>query len=193
MRNLFGLSPELTTQERVTRLALGCCLMLMILMPLPFVWHPYGMLYPVYLIPICFGFYPLTTKELTEKRTFHWLFGIVLIVVTISIKNWPIQCIPLLFALLTVYFMYWQLEKRLYAIRKAIQDYEFAEVEATDLKAMVTALVKSSLRKALVPAAAGTLACAVGLIPVDFAAPFFAVVFGVVFFLMRQKLSMLSK
>ena len=194
MREIFGFSPKYTTQEKVTRLALSFCLLIMTIMPLPFcIWNPVGWVaFAIYLLPMCFGLYPLKAKELSEKRTFHWLIGGTLIIVALSVST-SIFCLPFFFVLLTLYLTYWQLEKRLYAIRKALENYDFSEIESSYIKDLVSKLVKSSLGKSLLPATMGTIACAVGLLPYPFGALVLITVFCMVIFLMHRKLAIFSK
>ena len=189
MLSIFGFNDNYTIQERMTRMALGIVWLFMLLLPLPVsIFNPIGWVgYCIYLIIMWFGLYPLRVKTVTEGYFFHWLFGGIMIVVALSIVMVPKICFPFLFVLLTLYLMYWQLEKRLYAIRRALSEYRFDDIRQEEAKEMVSLLVKGSLHKALPPAALGTLACAIGRIRWPIGAIIMIAVFVLLHFTINKK------
>lgn len=166
MLSIFGFDKTYTFQERVTRMSLGLSLFIMTVMPLPFcIWNPLGWLaYVVYLFPILIGLYPLVTQGYEGKYYFHWIVDISIVVITCSIDSTPFQAFPFLFIFFTLYLMYWQLEKRLYTIRKSFQEYKYEVMPHGISMALVKQLFFSTLKKSLLPALAGTLFCAIGLL-----------------------------
>lgn len=168
MRGLAGISPEQSLQENVTRSSLVIVLMIMSLMPLPFCcWAPMGWLaYGVYLIPMYLGLAPLRSAKLCDRpQAFHYLMSGTLIVVACSVTALPHLSLPFFFVLLSLYIVYWQLEKRLYAIRLASREYKFLPASQKETHSLVKQLVASSFKKALLPTLCGTLSCASGLLP----------------------------
>jgi len=164
MLEQFGLAECATPQEQITRRALAVLLLIIFLLPMPFcIWNPPGWLaYAIYIGLVSFGLQPLLTQKLKEQYLFHLFFGGVVIVAAVGA---PGIVIPFGFVLVVLYLMYWQLEKRLFAIRRALKEYEYIPSTQDDLKEMTVILLKRTMKRSLIPAISFSLALAAGLIP----------------------------
>ena len=161
MHRAFGFDNKYTQQERITRKALALSWLIITLMPLPVcLWTPSGWAYyALYLFPVLFGLQPFYSKTLKRKFIFHWLICGTMMIVAFAIPGILLIALPFMFVMQCVYFMYWQLENRLYAIRKALQEYDFDDIQQEDSPEMVKSLVWSTFQKAFLPALIGTLCC----------------------------------
>ena len=194
MLRKLGFDPQYTQQERITRKALFLTWLIIALMPLPVCfWVPIpGLLYYIlYLIPVSFGLKPLFSKSLKRKFIFHWLFCGAMAVV--ACDGSPLK-LPFMFVMQCVYFMYWQLENRLYAIREALKDYDFDDIKQDDSPEMVKNLVWSVFKKAFLPALAGSLCCLLAYCPPGWVGVCITLpVFLILYCVMRDKLKVFSK
>ena len=195
MASIMGHDAQCTIQERVTRRALFITWMIIAAMPLPFcVWAiPGWIAYAFYFMGVFTGLHPLRTKGLEEKSTFHYLSGGMLIIVACSIAYVPHFVVPFIFVFLTLYLVYWQLEKRLFKIRRSLQEYTYEKLSDNETQELGQGILLIAFKKALLPAAVGTLCCLAGLLPPVICALMLGIVFIVVHLVIKNKQSILTQ
>jgi len=87
---------------------------------------------------------------------------------------------------------YWQLEKRLFAIRRSLREYKYEALGDAEAEELVKRLVLPTLRRASPPAIVGTICCAAGALPPGVCGGLLLLAMLVVHVAMHRKMSSLA-